>query len=189
MLQSQITVPSTLSILNTYRTKLSTSHDPGKRETGIEINEYKTPGRVREETKMGANKIPKDKAPVKIDQFARMEANMVSREEKIRTLFGVDINTATAREINNCDATMSRWRRHPKFDDIWKDEVRSQEYADYSEARKVLRQGMRQSDGWLAMNSAVNVLSNANKRLFHDEDTAVTVKIEGLPDIGSPDSE
>ena len=139
---------------------------------------------------MGYNKIPKDKAPVKIDQFARMEANMVSREEKIRTLFGVDINTATDREINNCDATMSRWRRHPMFDEIWKDEVRTQEYADYTEARRVLRQGMRQDkDGWLALNSAVNALSNANKRLFHDEDQSVTVKIEGLPDIGSPDDD
>ena len=136
------------------------------------------------------NKIPKDKAPVKIDQFARMEANMVSREEKIRALFGVDIKTATAREINNCDATMSRWRKHPKFDEIWKDEVRSQEYADYSEARRILRQGMRQDkDGWLALNSAVNALTHASKRLFHDEDSAVTVKIEGLPDIGSPDDD
>ena len=157
---------------------------------GINISDNKTPGRVRKEAEMGANKIPKDKAPVKIDQFARMEANMVSREEKIKTLFGVDIKTATDREINNCDATMSRWRRHPLFDEIWKDEVRTQEYADYTEARRVLRQGMRQNkDGWLAMNSAVNALSNANKRLFHDEDSAVTVKIEGLPDIGSPDDD
>ncbi len=85
---------------------------------------------------------------------------------------------------------MSRWRKHPMFDQIWKEEVRSQDYADYTEARRVLRQGMRQDkDGWLAMNSAVNALSNANKRLFHDEDSAVTVKIEGLPDIGSPDDE
>lgn len=138
---------------------------------------------------MAGNRIPKDKLPVKIDQFARMEANMVSREQRMKELFGIDLATASEKEIHNADATMSRWRKHPMFDQVWKDEVRSQEYADYSEARKVLRQGMRQSDGWLAMNSAVNVLSNANKRLFHDEDTAVTVKIEGLPDIGSPDSE
>ena len=138
---------------------------------------------------MGYNRIPKDKLPVKIDQLARMEANMVSREQRMKEIFGIDLATAPEKDIHNADATMSRWRRHPLFDQAWKDEVRSQEYADYSEARRVLRQGMRQSDGWLAMNSAVNVLSNANKRLFHDEDTAVTVKIEGLPEIGSPDDE
>ena len=107
----------------------------------------------------------------------------------MKEIFGIDLATAPEKDIHNADATMSRWRRHPLFDQAWKDEVRSQEYADYSEARRVLRNGMRQSDGWLAMNSAVNVLSNANKRLFHDEDTAVTVKIEGLPDIGSPEEE
>jgi len=139
---------------------------------------------------MGANKIPKDKAPVKLDKFIRMEANMVSREQKLKELFGVDLATASEKEIHNADATMSRWRKHPLYDEIWKDEVRSQEYADYTEARRVLRQGMRQqTDGWLAMNSAVNALSHASKRLFHDEDSAITVKIEGLPDIGTPDAE
>ena len=85
---------------------------------------------------------------------------------------------------------MSRWRKHPMFDQAWKEEARRWCYEDYATAMAVFRKGMKQDkDGWLAMNSAVNALSNANKRLFHDEDTAVTVKIEGLPDIGSPDDE
>ena len=71
-----------------------------------------------------------------------------------------------------------------------KEEARRWCYEDYAAAMSVFRKGMKQDkDGWLAMNSAVNVLNNANKRLFHDEDSAVTVKIEGLPDIGSPDEE
>ena len=136
------------------------------------------------------NKLPKDKATVKLDLFARMEANMASREEKMLRIFGLDLKTADERLVHNADATMCRWRKHPMYDTIWKEEVRSQDYSDYTEARRILRQGMRQQkDGWLAMNSAVNALSNANKRLFHDEDSAVTVKIEGLPDIGSPDEE
>jgi len=139
---------------------------------------------------MGATKFPKDKLTKKVDQLARMEANGASRAEKLLVIFGVDMNTATAREINNADASMCRWRKHPMFDQAWKDEARKWDYEDYVMARKVFRKGMQQeSDGWLAMNSAVNALSNANKRLFHDEDSAVTVKIEGLPDIGSPDEE
>ena len=139
---------------------------------------------------MGSNKVPKDKVTVQIDQFIRMEANMASRAEKLRVLFGLDINTATDRELNNADVQMCRWRKHPMYDQIWKEEVRMHEYADYTAARSVLRQSMNQkSDGWLAMNSAVNVLANANKRLFRDEDTAVTVKIEGLPDLGTPDDD
>jgi hypothetical protein len=139
---------------------------------------------------MGANKLPKDKLTKNIDMLARMEANGASRAERMEKIFGLDVNTATDRELNNADSCMSRWRKHPMFDQAWKDEARKWDYEDYVLAREVFRKGMKQDkDGWLAMNSAVNALSSAGKRLFHDEDTAVTVKIEGLPDLGSPDQE
>ena len=139
---------------------------------------------------MGYNKTPKDKLTRNISKLAVMEANSASRAEKLKEIFGLDINTATDREINNADVQMCRWRKHPLFDSAWKEEARRWDYEDYVMAREVFRKGMKQEkDGWLAMNSAVNALSNANKRLFHDEDTAVTVKIEGLPDIGSPDDD
>jgi hypothetical protein len=139
---------------------------------------------------MGANKIPKDKVPVKLDKFIRMEANLVSREEKLRVLFGLDVKTATDRELNNADVMMCRWRKHPMYDAIWKDELAKQDYEDYSLARQVLRKGMKQDqDKWLAMNSAVNVISNGNKRIYQDDNSTVHVRIEGLPDIGSPDDD
>lgn len=139
---------------------------------------------------MGASKIPKDKVPVRIDKFIRMEANLCSREEKLRVLFGLDVNTATDRELNNADVMMCRWRKHPLYDSVWKDELAKQDYEDYSLARQVLRKGMKQEqDKWLAMNSAVNVISNGNKRIFQDDNSTVHVRIEGLPDIGSPDDD
>ena len=139
---------------------------------------------------MPGAKVPDDKLTRRIAKLAVMEANSASRADKLKEIFGVDLATATPREINNCDATMSRWRKHPMFDQAWKEEARRWDYEDYILAREVFRKGMKQDkDGWLAMNSAVNALSNANKRLFHDEDSAVTVKIEGLPEIGSPDEE
>lgn len=139
---------------------------------------------------MPGAKVPDDKLTRRIAKLAVMEANSASRADKLKEIFGVDMATATAREINNCDATMSRWRRHPMFDQAWKEEQKRWCYEDFTLAMSVFRKGMKQDkDGWLAMNSAVNALSNANKRLFHDEDQAVTVKIEGLPDIGSPDDD
>ena len=83
---------------------------------------------------------------------------------------------------------MCRWRKHPMFDQVWKDEARKWDYEDYVLARQVFRKGMRQEDDrWLAMNSAVNAISNASKRIFHDEDSTVQVKIEGMPDLGTPE--
>lgn len=138
---------------------------------------------------MGENKLPKDRVTKDLDKFIRMEANNCSREEKLREIFGIDIKTATAREINNADASMSRWRKHPMYDVVWKDELKSQNYGDFSEALKVLRKGMKSTDGWLALQSAVNLINNAGKRIYAGEDSAVTVRIEGMPDLGTPDQE
>ena len=138
---------------------------------------------------MGANKIPQDKMTKNIYMLAKMEANMASREDKMREIFGIDIHTATPRQINNADSCMCRWRKHPLFDQTWKEEQRRWDYEDYVMARKVFRQGMQGEDGWLAMNSAVNAINNANKRLFHDDDTTVTVKMEGMVDLGSPEQD
>lgn len=137
---------------------------------------------------MPGSRAPKDKCPVQIEKFIRMEANLRSRADKMKELFGLDMETATEAQLHAADCKMYRWRRHPMYDTVWKDELARQDYEDYSLARQVLRQGMRQGkDGWLAMNSAVNVISNGNKRLFRDEQNTVKVQIEGLPDIGSPD--
>jgi hypothetical protein len=138
---------------------------------------------------MGAAKIPKDRCPAPIERFIRMEANLCSREEKLRELFGItdpknDPRTGAA------DVKMCRWRKHPMFDEIWKDELARQDYEDYSTARQVLRDSMRQKkDKWLAMNSAVNVINNGNKRIFKDDQASVRVTVEGMPDLGSPDQE
>ena len=138
----------------------------------------------------GNNKIPEDKLTRDIKRLAVMEANGATRADKCREIFGVDLATATEAEAHRCDCKMSRWRKHPLFDQAWKEEARRWDYEDYILARSVFRKGMKQeSDGWLAMNSAVNALNNASKRIFHDEDSAISVKIEGMPDIGSPDQE
>lgn len=138
----------------------------------------------------GNNKFPDDKLTKDVAMLAVMEANGASRAEKMAKIFGVDLATATEKEIHNADCKMSRWRKLPAFDKAWKEEARRWDYEDYILARSVFRKGMRQeADGWLAMNSAVNALNNASKRIFHDEDSAISVKIEGMPEIGSPDQE
>ena len=137
---------------------------------------------------MPGSRVPNDKAPVQLDKFVRMEANLCSREEKMRVLFGLDVNTASERELNTADVKMCRWRKHPLYDQIWKDELGKQDYEDYSRARQVLRDGMKEKDDkWLALNSAINVISNGNKRIFRDDQMTINVQIEGMPDIGEPD--
>ena len=139
---------------------------------------------------MGKNPLQDDLINKRVMQLAVMEANCCSRKDKLKDIYGIDIDTASKQDIHNADCCMSRDRKSPMYEKAWKEEQRSWDFSDYSLARKVFRQNMRQkNDPWLAMNSAVNAISNAGKRIFHDEDKEITVRIEGLPDIGSPDDD
>ena len=121
------------------------------------------------------------------DQFVRMEANGIPTQEIILTLFGVKYGDP---EYHACECKLTRWRKHPQYEKVWKDEVRKQDFIDYTAARRVLRKGLRnEQDGWLALQSAVNLLSSSSKRIYADEDSAVTVRIEGLPELGTPDAD
>lgn len=135
---------------------------------------------------MGGAKVPKNRCPTVIERFIRMEANLCSRSERLEKLFGITDPKNDPR-TKAADDKMYRWRKHPMYDEIWKDELSLQDYEDYSEARQVLRKCMKADDKWLAMNSAINVISNGNKRIFQDDQSTVHVQFEGMPEIGSPD--
>ena len=138
---------------------------------------------------MGGAKVPKDRLPAPIEQFIRMEANLCTRPEKLEKLFGITDPKNDPR-TKSADDKMYRWRRHPMYDEVWKDEKSRQSYEDYSTALQVFRDSMKQGrDKWLALNAAINMLNNANKRIYGNEDSTVTVQVSGLPDIGSPEQD
>ena len=135
--------------------------------------------------------MPRKKNPnLTVDQerFVRMEANGITSREIIFELWGMK-EEDDPKAYHNMECRLSDWRKHPKYEEVWRDEVRKQDFGDYSLARKTLRRSMKADDQWLAMQSAVNVLNNSGKRIFGAEENAVTVRIEGLPDIGSPDDQ
>lgn len=122
---------------------------------------------------------------VEQDRFVRMEANGMTSPEIIMELWGLQRGDPG---YHNMECKLTRWRKHPKYIETWMDEVKKADFGDYAKARKTLRRSMDDSDKWLAMQSAVNVMNNTGKKIFGIEENTVTVKIEGqIPDIGSPD--
>ena len=123
---------------------------------------------------------------VQQEKFVRMQANGCEFPEIIMAIWGMK-REDDPKAYHNLECKLSEWRKHPKYEEVWKDEVRKQDYSDYILARQVLRKSMRNEDKWLAMQSAVNSLNNSGKRIFRDEENTVTVRIEGMVDLGSPD--
>jgi hypothetical protein len=137
---------------------------------------------------MARNVVSKDQLTVDQERFVRMEANGYSTPEIIKELWDM-VEADDPKAYHAKEQMLSRWRKHPKYEDCWRDEVRKQDFSDYSLARKVLRKGMRADEPWLAMQSAVNTLNNSGKRLFRDEENTVTVQIQGSIDLGSPEQD
>ena len=134
-----------------------------------------------------AQKMPKDRANATIIRFIEMEAMDCSREEKLKELF--DITDPADPGIHAADCKMSRWRKHPLYDQVWRETISNMDYRDYSKGLKTLRSAMRDydRDSWLAMQAAVNVLATVGKRIYGAEESTVHVQVSGMPDIGSPD--
>ena len=135
--------------------------------------------------------MPKDKQPMTSDQelFTRMSAQGCSRAEILKRVFKLDIETAPENEVHNADNKMTRWRKHPDFEQVWKDEVRAILYGCTSEAIQTIRKQMREKDDWLQNKAANDLLNYGKQQIYGDEEKTVHVQIDGMPDIGSPDDQ
>ena len=102
-------------------------------------------------------------------------------------VFGLDTETTDARTLNNADAKMHRWRRRPEFDAIWKDEVKTILYGCTAEAIQVIKGQLKGEIPWLTNKAANDLLNYGKQQIFGDEERSIHVKVEGMPDIGSPD--
>ena len=133
--------------------------------------------------------MPKDKQPLTAQQelFVRMSAQGKSRPKILKAVFDIDIETTPANEVKNADNKLSRWRKHPDFEAVWKDEVRSILYGCTSEAIQTIRKQMREKDNWLQNKAANDLLNYGKAQIYGDEEKTVHVQIDGMPDIGSPD--
>ena len=121
------------------------------------------------------------------EQFIRMSAQGRSRAEIFKKVFDTDIETAPDNIIHNLDNKLSRWRKLPEFEPIWKDEVKQILYGCTAEAVQVIKGQLRSDQGWLQNKAANDLLNYGKGQIYGDEERTVHVQIEGLPDIGSPD--
>ena len=135
--------------------------------------------------------MPKAPQPLNADQekFIRMSAQGCSRPEILKAVFNLDIETAPENVIHAADSKMSRWRKLPEFESVWKDEVRQILYGCTAEAVQVIKSQLRSDQGWLQNKAANDLLNYGKTQIYGDEEHTVHVQIDGLPDIGSPEEE
>ncbi|MBP1555588.1 MAG: hypothetical protein J6U30_05875 [Oscillospiraceae bacterium] len=133
--------------------------------------------------------MPKNKQPLTAQQelFIRLSAQGKTRPEVLREVFHIEPSEMTKEELAKYDMRMTRWRKRPEFETIWKDEVRSILFGCTAKAIQVINSQMDEDIPWLRNKAANDLMNYGKSQLYGDEEKAVHVKIEGMPDIGSPD--
>ena len=116
--------------------------------------------------------------------FCRLEARGYSTEEIIEQLYGLKKGDKDFMTTKN---RLSEWRRNPEYDKIWFDEMGRFGRKMLSKGLRKIKQQIDSEQDWLANKAANDVVNFAKGRVFGDEDKTVTVKIEGMPELGVPD--
>ena len=133
---------------------------------------------------------PKLPLNAKQELFIRMTARGENRKDILKACFDVDLDTATESEIHAADCKMGRIRKRPEFEPIWKDEIKQVLLACSSEAIQVIKGQMKSKDiPWLQNKAANDLLQYGKGQIYGEEEKAITVRIEGMPDLGYPDDE
>ena len=120
-------------------------------------------------------------------RYIQMKALDMKRAEILQALFGLGPD-ADQKAINKADQQMWRWRQHPQYDDLFEDEIRKILREAGSEAVKVLVSQMQLTDQpWLQNKAANDVMNHRKQAIYGEDEKQITVKVEGMPELGIPD--
>ena len=124
-----------------------------------------------------------------IELFIRMEARGEDHETVLREIFGQEYIDDPAKK-SAAESKMHRWRHREDAQAIWDDEIRSVVRHCIPRAVHRLKSQVDNQNDWVANKASNDVINLAKTTgIFQDNEKTVSVKIEGLPDIGSPDDE
>ena len=135
--------------------------------------------------------MPRKFGPItaQIEAFIRMEARGEDRPTILQKVFGLGPD-ASDREKNAADQKMYRWRHRPDVQPIWDDEVRSFVRQCIPSAMNRIKRQVDDDNGWLANKAANDVIGlSRTTSVFAENEKAVNVRIEGMPDLGTPDQD
>ena len=132
---------------------------------------------------------PQEPMNAQIENFIRMEARGEDHATVLREIFGEEAVTDPVKK-NAAESAMWRWRHREDAQPIWDDEMKARVRRCVPRAVSRLEKQIDHQKPWVANKAANDVINLAKTTgIFQNEEKAISVKIEGLPDIGTPDAE
>ena len=77
----------------------------------------------------------------------------------------------------------------PGFAECYRAMIKEMAWPVYGEAIDIIRKQLNHSNGWLANKAANDLLNRFAPVVMGEDSKAITVKIEGMPELGTPNDE
>ena len=99
---------------------------------------------------------------------------------------GVD---SDRKKDNNAYAMVQGWMRVPEFQEEYRNVIREMAYVRVGKASAVFDRQMDDTNPWVAAGAAREVLARFAPYVMGAEEQSITVKIEGMPELGVPETD
>lgn len=131
---------------------------------------------------------PKSGFTPEMKQWMRMVVRKASRKEIFKEIFHEDIENLSPQEQGKYDTRLWRWRNHPDYHNEWLIAFKEQWGDILADAVAVVQEGLDdQQLPWRRTQHANLALAYGTKLIIGEEERAIHVKVEGMPELGSPD--
>lgn len=125
----------------------------------------------------------------RIENFIRAEARGEPHDQILEEIFGITADS-DPKDRAKAEQYMFRWRHRPDADAIWQDELKATVKRRVPAAINRLLAQVNSNTEWLANKAANDIMTLAGRTgVVRNEETAMQIKIEGMPEIGSPDDD
>lgn len=84
-------------------------------------------------------------------------------------------------------ALIRRWSKDPKFTELYKETIRAIAMPSYGKALRKMNEQVDHENPFVAQNAARDILTRYNSALFGEDKSDLVIRIEGMPDLGTPD--
>lgn len=123
---------------------------------------------------------------VEMERFIRLEAEGMTGPEIAEEIYGAERGTPLWHSL---EQKFSRWRHHPRYAEIWKDQVDKKLTRLMAKSIKKLDTQIDNTNDWLANKASNDIVNLAKTRIYADEDRTIHVQIGTGIELGKPESD
>jgi len=120
---------------------------------------------------------------------ARMLADGYSLTKIASVLWNVtkpDGNTDKGK-LDSALVQLRKWRRMPEFTELYRETLREMTEPACGKAMKRITEQVDDENPWIAQNAAREVLTRFLPIVMGEDDKTITIKVEGMPELGTPE--